>query len=87
MHLPSCAFCKELRKSAAASERDKGFVFWLRVSRMKKSEMHGLLVSDGISLLCSLLFYYFYYSRDPKTRKYCCVLHSITMSAQNQPDK
>lgn len=70
MHLPSCAFCKELRNSAAASERDKGFVFWLRVSRMKKSEMHGLLVSDGISLL----FYFVL----------CFFIISIILGTQNQ---
>lgn len=57
MHLPSsCAFRKEPRNSAAASERDKGFVFWLRVSRITKSDMHGLLVFTGIYLFCSLLF-------------------------------
>lgn len=88
MHLPSsCAFCKELRNSAAASERDKAFVFWLRVSRMKKSEMRGLLVSYGISLLFSLLFLLFIITRDPERRKYCFLLHSITFSAQNQPAK
>lgn len=62
MHLPSsCAFRKELRNSAAASERDKGFVFWLRVSRIIKSEMHGLLVFTGIYLFCYLLFYLYNY--------------------------
>lgn len=68
MHLPSSrAFRKELRNSAADSERDKGFVFWLRVSRIIKSEKHGLLVFTIIYLFCSLLFISI--TRDTKGKK------------------